>query len=824
MAITYNVDGTVLVTPQAVAKYTVEPSTSGLTTSGGLMLIGEADAGPHFTNDLPLADNVVFGPDQGAAVVAKFRSGPLVDAYNVAVAPSNDPNIVGAPFRIVLVKTNNSTQAKAALLQNGGAYAEVADLGWGRNGNGTFLSVEEARTEVAPTTNAFTWIPRVATSDLSVRVDGGTASTVSIPANSTPAAVQGLLDAATGIEAVGAIQKTLLAAGTVGLTAISGSNRVTVTLSGSTVDSIAPGDTLVIPPGSVLEGANEENVGAYMVTSATASTITAAKLSDAGAAGAAEGTVTQPVSVSPVALSGVPDDDIAVWGTIVVNSDPSAVIQGVGKTLEIALSTGSAGVYAPGTESVANWLSRAGTPRVITATEQMVAVNVNRISDGVSEQHVVGGDVGLRIGYVGTAASVTVTGGQLLTTVTGGVGTNLTLNFVDFKNLGELVSRINNQPGYTASVGASSYSALPCAALDRVTADIASAHGGMTGRIKLDAHKFVERLSESVTVQPVDRGAAGLPSVTTQAVYLSGGTRGATTDADVAAALTKLEGVDGNFVIPLFSRDSALDVSAGLTDPASNYSIEAIAMQVRTHALKCSGLKVGRPRQGFIGVQASVADSAALAANLGTNRMGAPFQDFRAVGSNGSIAQLQPWASAVNAAAMTAVGEYQSIVAKFINTAGAVHAEFDPTNQTEVENALLAGLLPMAPSPDGGWKWVSDQTTYGRDDNFVYNSIQVTYVADLMAMDLRNSFNRAFVGKSQADVTVSLALSFLKTKMDQYRARKWIAPSDDAVAGWKNPKINIKGPVMTVRFEAKVAGSIYFIPIAFNISQVTQSS
>ena len=822
MAITYNVDGTVLVTPQAVAQYTVEPATSGLSTSGVLLLVGEAEAGPHFSKDLPLANSVTFGPDQDAAVVAKFGSGPLVDAFKVASTPSNDPSIVGAPFRIVLVKTNNSTQAKAALLQGGLAYAEVADRGWGKSGNNVFLNITEARAEVAPTTNTFTWIPRVAASDLTVRLNGGATVPVSVLANSNPNAVVTVLDAVAGISAVGGAQKTLLASGTVGLTATPGSNRVTVTLSAATTDSVAPGDTFVIPAGSVIEGAGEVNVGAYMVVSATASTITAAKLSDAGATAGTEGVVTQPVTVAPVAISGTPDNDLVVWGPIVVSVDATPVIQGVGKTLEIALTTGSAGVYAPGTESVANWLSRAGTPRALTATEQLVSVNVNRLTDNTSEEHVIGGDIGLRLGYVGTTASVTITGGQLITTVTGGVGTSLALNFVDFKNLGELVGYLSNQPGYTAAVGASGFSALPCASLDRVTADIASTHGAMTGRIKLDAHRFVEGLNQSVTVSPVDRGAAGLPSVTTNAVYLAGGAKGATTDADISAALTALEGVDGNFVVPLFSRDSSLDVAAGLTDPASNYSIEAIALQVRTHVLKCAGLKVGRNRQGLVGVQADMADTVALAANMGTNRIAMPFQDIRTVGANGSIVQLQPWGAAVNAAAMTAVGNYRSIVAKYANISAALHSEFDPGDATQVENALLAGLLPLA--QDGGWKWVSDQTTYGRDDNFVYNSIQVTYVADLLAMDLRRSFNRAFVGKAQSEVTVGLAMTFLRSKMSQYRANKWIAASDDAVEGWKNGKITIKGPVMTVRFEAKVAGAIYFIPIAFNISQITQSS
>ena len=124
----------------------------------------------------------------------------------------------------------------------------------------------------------------------------------------------------------------------------------------------------------------------------------------------------------------------------------------------------------------------------------------------------------------------------------------------------------------------------------------------------------------------------------------------------------------------------------------------------------------------------------------------------------------------------------------------------------------------------GGNSWVSDQTTYSFDSNFVYNSIQAVYTSDILALDLAASFQAAFVGQSLADVDAATALSYLAQKMAGYQRLKLLAASDDAPLGWKNPTISILAPTMYVGVEIKLATAIYFIPININISAVQQSA
>jgi hypothetical protein len=60
--------------------------------------------------------------------------------------------------------------------------------------------------------------------------------------------------------------------------------------------------------------------------------------------------------------------------------------------------------------------------------------------------------------------------------------------------------------------------------------------------------------------------------------------------------------------------------------------------------------------------------------------------------------------------------------------------------------------------------------------------------------------------------------------MADFLRLKLIAPSSDAPLGYKNAKVVIEGSTMRVSVEVKIAGSIYFIPIAFYVTEITQSA
>ena len=114
--------------------------------------------------------------------------------------------------------------------------------------------------------------------------------------------------------------------------------------------------------------------------------------------------------------------------------------------------------------------------------------------------------------------------------------------------------------------------------------------------------------------------------------------------------------------------------------------------------------------------------------------------------------------------------------------------------------------------------------TYSIDNNFVYNSLQAVYVADLMALDLANSLKNAFVGESVADVTPGAVESFIKAKMAEYLGRKYTVGTKQAPGGWKSIGINITPGVLAVSVIAVEATSIYFIPIDLNIEGIQASN
>lgn len=836
MAQQYFSDAGALTIPGAYPEITVQNSASGLSTTGIIALVGEASAGPDYTLESSLNSNI-FGPDQLADVIAKYKAGDLVDAFRCAAVPANDPNIQGSPAGFILVKTNPSSQASSALIKTGGGtYGTFTDRSYGAIGNLIYYIITQSTTEVKPTTGSFTFLPPIASLDMSVRLNGGTAVAYSPTAQILPPAfVSGLAGASGTLSVTGGASRGILASvtGNVAVTVSGNVATFTYTATWALIPSV--GDTFFVPLGSAFIGAASANRGSYVVTSATANTIVATKLMDGTGA---PGALTAPVAVSSTAVAAT--TDIQAFAPVVITSTSTAIIDGCGKSLEInELSTGTDRIsnclYALNTSKV-TWVSKSGAPALlVSSAESAVQVNVNRALDNTSEQFTAGGQVALQLGYNGTTCSVTISVTNSITTfattVTGGTGANLSLNLAAFNTINDLVAYINTQTGYIAKVGTATLGQTLSIALDEGTFTAGTTWGNYTLRLKVDAVKFYQAVvngSDTVSLTfPVGATTvAGLPAITSvNGLFLAGGTLGGTTNANYQGAVDALQACTVNFVVPLFSQDATLDIAAGSTDPTSSYTIDNINSYARTHVLAMSTIKRKRNRQAFCSKRTTFLIAEQSAANLASARCSMTFQDFKATGANG-IVQYQPFMGAAIAAGMQAAGFYRAIVNKGANISGAVQAagDFNDQNDSQVEQALLAGLLPMRKVPNGGYKWVSDQTTYTVDNNFVFNSIQAMYAADTVALTTAQRMQDAFVGQSVADVTAAVALSALEGILGDMLRLKLIAASDDAPKGYKNANIKINGPTMLVSVEIKLAGAIYFIPIQFQVSQVTQSA
>ena len=718
MAQSYVTDAGTIYIPSSTVSMKVSSAPSGLSATGVLMLVGEADAGPDFTLETDLQNNA-FGPDQAAEVIAKYGSGPLVDAFLSASQAANDPDITASFSTAIMVKTNPSRKAYSALLAiGGGAYTSLQDKSYGKLGNLIYYTITQAVPEIPATTGLFTWSAPAADFDMDVVLDGVKLGPITVVATTTASAFK------TQLEALGLV----------------------VTIAGS---------------------------------------------------------------------------DLTV-------SAPAALVPGAGKTLEIVELTTAVGTLSASVGAVA-WVSKLGSPQILTsAAEQKISLNTNRQRDNIQEELLAGGEIALKISYTGTSAIMTITDTALTTTVVGGAGASKTITLADFPTIQDLATYINSLPGYSAAVGTAILGQLPSSALDNVTAlGINTSFGVQTGRVKIDNYRFQQTVAnDSVLVQLASDPGVGLPALVASITYLAGGTKAGTLDADVTAALLALEKVRGNFLIPLFSRDSGSDITAGLTDSTSVYTIVGINTAARSHVLKMSTLKRSRNRQAFLSIKDTFAVVKDTSANTASFRCAMPFMDVRNPNSAGTVTQFAPWMGAVVAASMQAGAFYKGIVRKGANIVGALQAsaDFDPEDDTAMEEALKAGLLPMRRADTGGWYWVSDQTTYGKDNNFVYNSIQATYVADIIALTSKSRMEKAFVGQSVADISATLASAFVESLMEEFLRLKLIARSDDAVNGYRNLKIKINGNALVVSCEVKLAGLIYFVPINFLMSQVVQTA
>lgn len=945
----------VLTIPGATATFRVQSNPGGLATSGVLILLGESDQGPAWSQEADLSQNF-FGPDELGRAQAKYDSGPLIDAARIATQPANDPDIAGAPTGWYFVKTNVPTKAALALQRPGAAdYGSLVDKNWGEPGNLISALIEEAPGEVAPQ-QAFTYVPVGAGAvTLRLRQNGGAVQSLVVNAQTTPAAFVGAVTAGslTGLQsladilATGGVERDVLDgfANTDTLAVAASGNVVTITLGGAVTEwgeTPQIGDTLIIPDASdygvtdqsVIAGGSGQNLGQYIVTSATSTTIVARKIHDVGG----PGSVTPPVGVTATAV-GSEHADILVYSQVVLqnatgktrsplvaanvgdtlvgtasgaqltlslaasnwaaqpqindllyipataptawhasganggyyrvtastsstvtatrlsNGAPASftataiaatsdlvclrpAIDGVGKSLEIydggnAVSVASSFYTAAGT--AVTWLSTASAPvQTISASELEIRLTAARASQGISEEIVAGGATVLLIGYLGTSATATISANQLTTSVSGGAGANLSVNLKTFRTIGDLVAYIGSQTGYTAAAGNNLLAQAPLFSegvltLDQGTYNIGTTHGNRTGRIKRDAWAFFQALrSSSILLQlgdPAAAAAAGLPEA--QALrFLSGGTRGATTNAGISAALAACEKLRANFVVPLFSRDAVDDIADGLTDAASDYTFEAVAANTKTHVLKMSTVKAKRNRQAFLGINDTFQGSISAANAMASFRVALAFQGIKGQASDGGLQTMPAWGAATAAAAMQAAGFYRSIMNKGINTSGVVATDssFDANSDTQVETALLNGLLPARLRPTGGYAWISDQTTYAVDTNFVYNSIQAVYAADLVALTTSQRMERQLVGQSLADVTASTAAALFGGIMADLKRIKLLASSDDAPAGFKNAVFKLVGNTLYVSAEIKIANALAFIPISFTISEVTQTA
>lgn len=535
--------------------------------------------------------------------------------------------------------------------------------------------------------------------------------------------------------------------------------------------------------------------GFYQIVLATETTISAYRLSAGTSVGVSSGTATG------VAAS------FAVY---------KPEIDGLGKAMEV---TGNWNTFLVNTDGTA---SNVGNSLFVSTAEYINKTTIAR--DTTVGEFTAGGDIVVKMGSSKAGAQLVV--GATSAVLSDSTGTILTISFDQVKTMQDMVGLINAQTGFSATLVSGKFIYLNPSKLDKGTYKMVSSISGQPARIKNDANVWLNAVSQSGLATTTMTATAGLPEAVTNFQFLSGGTRGGSTGAAVQAAIDACMDINTNFVVALFSVDATDDIAIGETDSSSTYTIDAINAAMRSHVIQASEYETRQNRSGFISKEASYVEQKDAAANTNSFRIGFSFLNVKAQKSNGTIADFQPWMHSVMTAAAQAAAGYKGIVKKVMNCSGLFHkaGDYNIRSNSQKKDALQSGLLVSEAINTGGFRWTSDQTSYTADNNFVFNSLQAVYVADLMTYDLIDMFDRRVVGQSVADISAGAALSLLEAKMFDFKRLKWIAASTDAPKGYKNATCRIKGGVLSISVEVKLAGLIYFVPITFSISEVSQEA
>lgn len=504
------------------------------------------------------------------------------------------------------------------------------------------------------------------------------------------------------------------------------------------------GDTLWIGPSSPLAGASQENVGAWVVSLAGSTSITATKVIAGGA------------TVTSVALSNV------------VNP---FVVQ------PMIVSTSIAG------------------NAIKSTAERQIYIDASRQTDGLTfPTTLVGGKVVLEIGYNGSAtATLSIDKNGKLTTSCANSAHNLTIILAQFNTMGDLIAFINTQAYYSARITSLNYNALnPRTVLDKVqTVGICGVQGGAIsypGRIKSDYYDFKNLLdgnsnliafAESTTLTY----KAGLPTSEVSASFLTGGSLGGTTNADVLAGFDAALKVSAVQVIPLFSRDAAADVEDGLTDPSSSYSIDAINEAAKAHALTASNDLNRKERFAIVSYHDSFANTKLAASRMSSERVQMLFQMARTINSLGNIVWFQPWMLACAFAAgriqanlgipmlrkSFGISDIKHIGAESVYSDTLV-VDFDPDTEM-LSDAITSGLLVLRTVSGAGIRLESpDLTTRSRDNDpkaWVYERASVLFTCDV-CLDTSRKVLDNYIGNRTSDTSTGTVKNALVNTLNVF--------------------------------------------------------
>jgi hypothetical protein len=856
MAISVSYNGSTIYRPGAYSRRFIDLGGNlPLGPAGLIAIVGEADAGAPGNAEVDIKQNF-YSADTFADARAKYRSGPIVDALNFLFAPASDGAIPNGAQVVWVYKTNASLRASLALANS---YGSLRALEWGVGGNRA-----TAKVSLSGAGQAEVISPVINFNAQQLSLGGGTpvdGSVLAVPptgyyfdvssdlvnyrvwfnagSQTAPSAAgKTLVPVVVGPSDTTAQVLTALKAALEGLSGlpfwasiVSSDIFIKIRSFGSPLFPSSIGTVPATGAISAVSGSGHwlnsrqfsfrynggSVAGPVTLSGSEANHDTLAEIvSELNGLGAFN------ASLIASEGSGADAGKLVIRSAVVANKNRdgfSEVVELIDSTAGDLSAYGlAAGVKLPSAE-----------PRATVRIEQK--------RDLLVEEVILGGNAVLAIGHDGsggvTSATVSVSATQV--TLTTNLGSQV-LDKAAFTTLRQLADSIDILPGWEASVVSAVYNSLPLLVLDQVSLlpALQSASGVKPVRIKKDAFEVASFFAQSSVVEVVSQAAAGLPDALIE-TFLAGGVKGGTLSSDVVDGLAKFEKFHVNSIVPLFSRDAAQDIADSLTDASSSYTIDGIHQAVKTHVSLMKTTKKRSERQGYLSLKKSYAASKVVAGNLADARLQLVIQDIRQIDAAGSIKWFQPYAFAcLLAGARGGAPIGLPMTFKFLNCSGLRHTaqpmttaeasiavDFDA--DTQYDDAIQSGITFMESPQTGGFRVVVDNTTYGIDDNWLYNRANVLYAADIVEFNFRNAMEARYVGVKNT-VRASEVKATAESVLGTFLSQGITVSTASSPQGFKNLSVRIEGSTVYVSVTITLLEGIDFVLNDISLQRATQTA
>lgn len=805
----------------------------GLATNGIVGLIGEADGGEP---------NTIVTIDDPALAKESYRSGPLADAIRTAFDSSNDPRVPGGAFRCLCVKVNQGTQASLIL------YSRL----WVDTVASATTTIITPTTHTSMTADELIGgILRIGSEERVITDNDATTITVGTAFSSIPAAT-------TPIEVL--VPVVTITSRDYGLH----TNQVQFEYEPGAsfgqawttyFEKSQVGDDIGGKAWLQLEYVGQAT--RYVQVSGTAAgTSTVTTIDETGAfTGLTLSNLFVEITIGGVAnlrkISSHTDDQLVV---ATMSGAPTS-----GETYEVRsgqVRNGTLAVDAPasnqltleaGLDIAANELvgmvvviltgTGAGQRRTIASHTTGTTCVLTLDEDWQTNPE--NGDT-YELRYVTQAvASITGESGVAKSLVCevakdgGSLATDKTFTFTTGQTLEDLVSEINAEADYVATVPSGinaqtflvknfdfdlgAYQVPIGNDRDAVSAPTeADPVSVWANSFRADLYVMITDINgknEFVTATRSTAAATGAgqgrPEFTGGVIgtvgdtfkYLSGGTRGTSTNTNWQAAFDLLIQQRANFVIPLIAEDLA---NQGYGSTATWASVAA---QLSAHLSDANGVEKTE-RGGVIGYKGTKANLITQANRLNDTDIQIVSQRPTVLDVDGNLVEQDEWAMAVLAVGMRAgmpeVGE--PLTHKFIKTSDLTQdTSWDPLDRTDANQLIQAGILFAENIKGKGIRWVRDITTHVQDDNLAYMEGSVRDVVRFVSYGLRTILEDRFTGVKASPANAEGLKDTAAEYLEAARSQNIIVDSTDANGGvvkaYHNLRVSISGDIATIRVE-----------------------